>query len=212
MEKTGDGSQRPQWAPRVSRYKIAQLYRTDAQGILDEELIDEVGYAFLARSESILQATEAARGAPLCPECGDPVPYSGDTEEDLSCKCGWRLPWSEYRKSYRRKQLSAGGIEPFLREFVEKFPRAKTHRHKMILIDILIHRYHWELEGDPGRPGAANLIGGKISEIVEFLYDLSYSDQSTPGLHQTYNRWRKRGRRLIRKLEKARGLRQVKKD
>jgi len=203
----GDVSQRPQWAPRVPRHKIAQLYVTDARGIIDEELIDEVGYALLARCESILHATDAARGAALCPQCGELIYHGGDSVEVLECECGWQLPWSEYHKSYRKKQLSAGGIEPFLREFIEKFSKAKTHRHKMIFIDILIHRYHWELEGDPGRPGATNLIGGKVPEIVEFLYNLSYSEQSTPGLHETYNRWRKRGRRLIRKLEKAKGLR-----
>ncbi len=31
---------RPTWASRVPRKKIARLYATDAQGIVDEELIE----------------------------------------------------------------------------------------------------------------------------------------------------------------------------
>lgn len=40
---------RPEWAGRVSRYKIAKLYHTDALGIVDKDQIDAVGYALLAR-------------------------------------------------------------------------------------------------------------------------------------------------------------------
>jgi len=32
------------WAPRVKPQTLRRLYQTDARGILDEELIDEVGY------------------------------------------------------------------------------------------------------------------------------------------------------------------------
>jgi hypothetical protein len=122
----------------------------------------------------------------------------------LRCGCGWELSWKEYHKSRQKKQLSAGGIEPFLQEYLAQFPRCKTHRHKMIQIDILIHRYHWELQGDPGRPGACNLIGGRQWEIWELLEGLAHSELSTLGLEQTRNRWRKKGRRQLRKLAKRR--------
>jgi hypothetical protein len=51
-----------QWAQRVSPAKIRQVYNLDAQGIMDEELIDDVAYAFYARCESILTVTEASMG------------------------------------------------------------------------------------------------------------------------------------------------------
>ena len=35
--------ERPKWSARVSRFKIAKLYRSDAEGICDEELVDEIG-------------------------------------------------------------------------------------------------------------------------------------------------------------------------
>lgn len=68
---------------------------------------------------------------------------------------------------------------------------------------LSVRSYHWEVKGEPGRPSAVNLIGGKIHEVVAFLNDLTYSENSTPGLRENYARWRKRGRRLIRRVEKA---------
>ena len=47
----------PRWAPRVRRSKIRRLYETDALGIYDDELIDDVGYALLARCRSFLAAS-----------------------------------------------------------------------------------------------------------------------------------------------------------
>ena len=34
----------PRWAPRVPQDKVRRLYETDARGIYDDELIDDVGY------------------------------------------------------------------------------------------------------------------------------------------------------------------------
>jgi predicted RNA-binding Zn-ribbon protein involved in translation (DUF1610 family) len=200
--------ERPRWAGRVPRHKIARLYATDAVGIVDEEQIDDVGYALLARCESMVLAVEAQDGKALCPKCGDIVYHSAKSDTVKCSECGWELPWQDYVRSSRRKQLHPGGIAPFIAEYLEQFPKANTPRKKMIQIDNLIHRYHWELQGDPGRPSAVNLIGGKIPDVIEFLDDLTYSEKSTPGLAQNYARWRKRGRKLIRRLEreKKRGM------
>ena len=58
------------WAPRVERNKIARLYEKLAAGIFDDDLIDEVAYAFYARCESIIEATEAWHGRVKCRGCG----------------------------------------------------------------------------------------------------------------------------------------------
>ncbi|HEY3341750.1 MAG TPA: hypothetical protein VGK81_07020, partial [Anaerolineae bacterium] len=63
----------PHWAPRVKQNLIRRLYETDARGIYDEELIDEVGYALLARCEAFIAAVEASRGKVTCPACGASV-------------------------------------------------------------------------------------------------------------------------------------------
>ena len=51
---------RPIWAGRIPRQKIAELYAKDAQGIRDEELINEVGIGLLVRYERL--GCEKARG------------------------------------------------------------------------------------------------------------------------------------------------------
>src|SRR5260370_19635440 len=64
------------WAPRVNPHKIRRLYDTHARGIVDDELIEEVGFALYSRGKSILIATEAHAGRVQCPRCGNIVPTS----------------------------------------------------------------------------------------------------------------------------------------
>ncbi len=79
-------------APRVNPSLIRRLYEVDAKGIVDEDLIDKVGYALYARCQSILEATEAHAGRVKCPECGASVIHDGGPwvkEADLDCtQCG----------------------------------------------------------------------------------------------------------------------------
>ncbi len=100
------------WASRVNPILIRRLYQTDARGIVDEELIDAVGFALYARCESILQATEAHAGHIICPECGTLVKRDGGPwlkDAILECaQCGWQVPWEEYFKTYQHKHLVGG--------------------------------------------------------------------------------------------------------
>jgi hypothetical protein len=171
----------------VARRKIRQLYEKDAQGIYDEDLIHEVGYGLLARCESFITANRAREGELPCPECGQSV----RREEMLRCPCGWALPWVDYFKTIQHKQLS--GAEPVLkqfREYVEAFPSARTLREKMLLIDRLIHGFHWYCKTSaPTRPVAVNLIEGRMRDVVAFLDRLNYGEKSTPGTRETYAEW-----------------------
>jgi len=179
----------PTWAPRVSRLKIRQLYETDAQGIYDLDLIHEVGYSLLARCESFITANRAREGELPCPECGQTV----RREEVLRCPCGWTLPWADYFKTIQHKQLSGADpvLQPF-QDFVDAFPSARTPQAKMLLIDRLIHGFHWYYKGGgPTRPVAVNLIEGHLSDVVAFLERLSYGSKSTPGTRETFAQWDK---------------------
>ena len=179
----------PAWARRVPQRKIRRLYETDAKGIYDEDLIDEVGYGLLARCESFIRANRARAGEVPCPECGQIV----RREEVLRCPCGWEFRWADYFKTIQHKQLS--GAEPVLklfREFVNSFPSARTPREKVLLIDRLIHGFHWYYKTNgPTRPVAVNLIEGPMSEVVAFLDRLSYGEKGTPGTRENLAEWRK---------------------
>lgn len=181
----------PQWAPRVRQAKIRQLYELDAQGIYDDELINEVGFALWARCQSFLVANAAVGGSAECPVCQAVVEHEGDKAELLHCdQCGWELSWEKYFRTIQHKQLS--GAEPVLKlfqEFVERFPKASTQREKMFQIDRLLHGFHWAQYYGFTRPVAVNLIEGKLGEVIRFLDSLSYSEQSTLGFQTQYQQW-----------------------
>ena len=181
----------PQWAPRVTRREIQRLYETDARGIYDEALINDVGYGLLARCRSFIEAVEARRGKVRCPRCRSIVMHDGDRGATLRCPCGWTLTWDTYFRTIQHKQLS--GADPVLdqfRAFVRDFPTAPTSQAKMLLIDRLIHGFHRYLKTDrPTRPVAVNLIEGRLRDVVTFLDRLTYGESSTPGLRETYAEW-----------------------
>ena len=103
----------PVWAPRVRQHKIRQLYEDDAKGIYDEELINDVGYALLARCLSFIAANEATQGTALCPWCSRTVLHGGRKGELLRCECGWELTWGEYFQTIQQAaQWSRAGSPP----------------------------------------------------------------------------------------------------
>jgi hypothetical protein len=188
--------QLPQWAPRLSKSQIQRLYQSYGRGIVDEELIDDVGHSLYSRCVSMLQASEAIRGNPLCPRCETTAQLDPEPPSFARCaNCGWLCPWEQYQKTYQHKGLFAGGLEPFVKDFVQRFPATHSHRERMVLIDNLLHRFHWESVGNGnGRPGATSLIEGKMKDIMAFLDRLSYGDNVPPEIERTREEWRRKWR------------------
>lgn len=179
------------WAPRVEPHKIRRLYENDARGIYDDDLIDDVGYGLLARCRSFVAAVAAVAGRAPCPRCGAVITHSGRREEVLSCGCGWEATWGGYFRTIQHKQLS--GAEPvvaFFREYVDRFPHARTAREKLLLIDRVIHGFHIYLkDGSTTRPTAVNLIDARLGEVIDLLDSLAYGDATTPCLTETRDEW-----------------------
>ncbi len=181
---------RPTWAGRVPQRKIAELYKKDALGICDKYLIDEVGIGLLVRIREIFRARDANSGLARCPLCRRGIEHNFDKAFLLRCEsCNWELAWSEYQKSFHGKHLIASGMTAFLKEYVQMYSVARSPQEKMILIDTLIHRYHWELEGGLTGPGARDLIGGKTQDVIDFLNQLSYGTGSNPEILATRQEW-----------------------
>jgi hypothetical protein len=180
----------PNWAPRVPRKLILQFYRAAGRGLIDEDIINELGFALLVRCQSILEATEARRGRAACPGCRTIVPHTKKRDEILSCgQCGWQCLWADYVKSAQGRHLNAGGAEPFFEEFVAQFSGRKTARQRLILIDTLIHRWHWEWKDKPCGAAAANLIEGQPKTTIEFLDQITYGDQIPDAIKSMKNTW-----------------------
>ncbi len=186
------GADEMRWARRVPQHLIRRLYTLDAKGIIDEELVDEAGYAMYARCESIRIATEAHAGRATCPRCREVVlRRSREKDERLACACGWETTWGEYLKSYQRKQLHGGQAYPNFLEFLDRWPRARTPRDKLLLIDGLVHAAHVPARLGFCRPAAVNLIEGNMREVLRFLDEPAYSDLSTPGVRDVRDGWRR---------------------
>ena len=201
-DKSSDQPKAPNWAGRVHKWKLARLYESHAKGIVDEDLINDVAYTLLLRCESMLMVEEAHRGRATCPVCSGTVERNMDKQPQLVCNCGWRGYWHDYWMTYKGKHLTAGGLESFCKEIIQRFPSAKNPSEKMLLIDWLVHRFHWEGVGEsPGRPGAVCLIGSKSAEEAnEFLYALTMGDKTHSHIRQEHSAWR-----TIRDQQRSKG-------
>jgi len=186
------------WPPRVPRLKLRRLYELDAQGLLDTELLDDVGLTLYLRCQAILQVEDAKQGRVLCPQCEAIIvrPDRRPEEEMLRCGgCGWEMGWQEYAKSFRRKQLSVGGAQRVFERYVQQYPQAQSSRDRMLLVDQLIHAFHvhvfaWAQGEQPTRPVCPNLVEGTLHELLPFLDSLAYGEGGPPERRETYAAWR----------------------
>jgi len=192
------------WNKRVSQPLIKRLYESSASGIRDDELADEAGWALYARCESIVSATNGFEKKVLsCPNCGAEIPLAKGV---FACaKDDFSATWEEFKRSYKGKQLHAANALPVFLAFLRDFPNARTWGEKIICIDVLIHSFHVKLsyyrelaDTDPdneavelNRPTCANLIEGKLSEVILFLDALS----AAGGRENEKARWRKTAKR-----------------
>jgi hypothetical protein len=195
--------ERIRWARKVSQASIRQLYETDAAGIIDQELIDEIGTALYARCESILLVSQAGV---RCPRCGLAFQVEAGKPEDeaISCPaagCSWRTTYRQWHNSWRHQDLIGTRALSAFRDYVERYGRTSGPREKMPLIDALIHAFHHGIVEDmPHRSAANNLIEGSHSQVVAFLDDLAYGQGSTSGLQEKRAEWQEK----VNKVEQVR--------
>jgi DNA-directed RNA polymerase subunit M/transcription elongation factor TFIIS len=191
-----------QWPKRVSKHKIRRLYESDAQGMLDTELVDDVGITLLLRCKSILEVAEAKRGHVRCPRCArqkketiiQRTRVKGDPRDEvITCpECGWQVTWGEYAASYKRKQLNIGGAAGAFEAYVQSYEAARTSQAKMLAIDRLIHEFHYSLRDRPGLPTRSvgpNLIQGKLGDILTFLDELTYGPDTAQEMREQRAGW-----------------------
>jgi hypothetical protein len=182
------------WASKVPQPKIRRLYETDAKGIIDDDLINDVGWALWERCDSILTVTEAHYGRVRCPSCETIIERRdrGADNEIVKCeKCDWQIKWTDYHHTYRHQQLFGANAVEVFQKYHTVFPQARSAKEKMVLIDQLIHEFHVGLK-EFGRPVAANLIQGKLYEVIRFLDELTYGDESAAEVSHSRDSWRRK--------------------
>lgn len=101
-----------QWAARISPEQVRRLYRLNAQGLYDDDLIAEVGWGLYARCQDVMLVHDAMRGEVPCPVCGKIVlretmrglPSSSLAPSEVSTDCPHcRRPitWRQCREALR---------------------------------------------------------------------------------------------------------------
>ncbi len=201
IHKPTDGMDDINWAPRVPKRKIRRLYELEAKGVLDEELIEDVGFTLLLRCESILTIREAREGRVRCPRCersgvNTIIKRSGDggPDEVVVCpQCDWRVTWGGYHATWKGKQLYSGSAVRGFETYARVYPTARTPKDKILAIDRLIHEFHHWLSNDvvlPTRSAAVNLIEGKLTDVVRFLDELTYGEGLPEEVETRRDEWR----------------------
>jgi hypothetical protein len=185
-EPMNDACRQVRWSPRVPKGTLRRLYEFAAQGIWDDELIEDVGLTLYLRCRDILiihrAQTERLITCPTCLRegCETLVPGTGRRDVPMVCPaCGWSMLWHDYRRTFRREQLNPGGAVQFFRAYLAEYDRARSAKARMAAIDRVIHQFHYSLKSDPTRPtrpAGVNLIVGKLEEVVTFLDALSGLD------------------------------------
>jgi hypothetical protein len=182
----------PTWAPRVKPYLLRRLYESDAKGLCDDELLDEVGWKLYVRCGSFIEAMQATQGRARCPVCQALISHTFKAKEILLCPaCGWQCAWKIFYKTIQNQQLNGGPeVVALFQNFLDKFPQAGDYHEKMLLIDGLIHGFHHYLSsGRTRRPAGINLIDGSLEFVTRFLDELTYGPASTTGLQQNHLEW-----------------------
>ena len=188
---------KPAWSPKVKKHKIKKLYEQDAKGIYDNDLAEDVGIGLFARVNSMLMVTSSNLGHPLCIECKTEIPNSYKKGFISICpNCGWTIDIFEYRASYKGQTLNGVGALLELKYFIANYPLAKTYAEKMRMIDYLIHTFHGNLNIEPSRATATNIIEGNTGEIANLIFTLAYGENSTV-TKQALNEWIEKFNRSI---------------
>ena len=167
------------WAGKVSRRDIRRLYASDAAGLLDVELLEQVLFDIHARIRDMFEVREAQQfGRVNCRACGARVPQAfwmggANKARELKCAaCGWQTTCGAFYQSYTGKDLLPGSRAELFQEFLARFPAARAPEEKMLLIDWLIHAFHSH-SGVSGRLVAQNVIQGSRDQLVEMLTALA---------------------------------------
>ena len=112
----------------------------------------------------------------------------------LTCpRCSWQITWGEYHLSFKRHQLNPGGATASFSAYLQDYAAAQTPQAKMLAIDRLIHEFHYSYRPRPDIPTrsvSVNLIEGKLSDVIQFLDELTAGQELSPERQAAYAGWR----------------------
>lgn len=176
------------WNKKVSRNDLYRLYQGESKGIIDKELLDDIGLTFYLRCKQAKEVRECMeKGQIICHHCnavliggrilptGSVMMKNADNYTSINCDCGYSYTYREYRRSCNAVNMPGGRAEPIFDSFLKKWPGCRSTKDKMFLIDWLVHECHVTLmSGEKGRSVCINLIEGTLGQISALINKLAY--------------------------------------
>ena len=158
------------WNEKLPRNKLIRLYQNDAKGLIDEDLLDDVGYTLYARCKQARDTRECLeKGEIICHHCGN-VNKAASYAGLIACPCGYYYTYREYRRSCNANNIPGGRATEIFNAFADKWLQCKNEKEKMLLVDWLVHECHVSaMTGGVGRSVCVNLIEGTIAQIRDML-------------------------------------------
>lgn len=186
---TSDPAPRIRWAPFVPADRLIRLYEQDAAGLVDDELLDDVGWRLWERLSDVRRVVA---GRVRCPVCGADVQVRAEgrgLDEPAACGgCDWSVTPREWHASWEHRDLN--GHAPAFERFVAGWPKARSRRDRMLLIDATVHALHVASRDDaPGNFAARNFLEGSRPKVVAVLDALASNPGSTVAA-EARARWR----------------------
>jgi ribosomal protein L37AE/L43A len=159
----------PRFAPKVPLGWIVQLYRRDALGIQDSELLDKVGARLYARCLDVLAVSDSLVRCPLC-QTEFEVPWIGrPAGSTAKCpNCNWSISAGAYHARFEHQDLLGGNARGAFKTFVADYPKVGSYPERMLIIDRLVHAVHVS-----GNTVVRNLIEGRPSHALATLDKLA---------------------------------------
>ncbi len=165
--------ERIRWAPKIVRARIWQLYQNDARGIVDEVLLEDVGFSLWLRCQAILMVSHHEVECPRCRQVFSLGDWSATEPDPVTCpapNCDWQTSRQDYHLSWRHRDLIGSNALPAFQAYVDDYPRARSPQARMVCIDQLIHAFHWDLKQNlPNRSVGNNLIEGSHESVLGLL-------------------------------------------
>lgn len=156
-----------------------RLYEANAVGLLDDELVDDVGWRVWERLNDVILVTSGRVRCPAC--CAEfQVRAPGGSPDDPvqcpGCDCDWEVTPRAWHKSWEHRDLN-GHCDEFER-FVASWPGARTARDRMMLIDAVVHALHLSTRSEAqGNFAARNFVEGSRPKIAALLDELAHGTE-----------------------------------
>ena len=191
------------WSKRLPLDKLKRLYLSQADGLLDEELLEDVAVTLYLRCKDIIAVDKSKHGEVRCPFCYDTGlketfikinrDESGKIIDKLQCdECLNMFSYAEYKLCYKKEQLNMGGAGDAFKRYINEYERPALPAKRMLQIDRLIHEFHYSLKSKPDQPTRSvgpNLLAAKLTAAMKFLDELSGITGDNDELKNTAENW-----------------------